>query len=43
PAITPYFVMKVGHVPVIPYDRPGAPETVKAVAEAIDRYAACST
>jgi ribulose-5-phosphate 4-epimerase/fuculose-1-phosphate aldolase len=23
PPITPYFVMKVGHVPVIPYHRPG--------------------
>ena len=38
PPITPYFVMKVGHVPVIPYHRPGAPETVEAVAAAIDRY-----
>jgi ribulose-5-phosphate 4-epimerase/fuculose-1-phosphate aldolase len=26
PAITPYFVMKVGHVPVIDYHRPGATE-----------------
>ena len=26
PPITPYFVMKVGHVPLIPYHRPGAPE-----------------
>ena len=25
PPITPYFVMKVGHVPVVPYFRPGAP------------------
>ncbi|HKU97800.1 MAG TPA: aldolase [Vineibacter sp.] len=25
PAITPYFVMKVGHVPMIPYRRPGDP------------------
>ena len=23
PAVTPYFVMKVGHVPLIPYHRPG--------------------
>ena len=36
--ITPYFVMKVGHVPLIPYDRPGAPQVAKAVAEAIKRY-----
>ncbi len=38
PALTPYFVMKVGHVPVIPYHRPGAPEAAEAVARAIDRY-----
>jgi ribulose-5-phosphate 4-epimerase/fuculose-1-phosphate aldolase len=25
PALTPYFVMKVGHVPVIDYHRPGRP------------------
>lgn len=25
PALTPYFVMKVGHVPMIPYRRPGDP------------------
>ena len=38
PALTPYFVMKVGHVPVIPYHRPGAPEAAQAVGEAIERY-----
>jgi ribulose-5-phosphate 4-epimerase/fuculose-1-phosphate aldolase len=38
PAITPYFVMKVGRVPVIPYHRPGASETVDAVAAVIERY-----
>ena len=32
PPITPYFVMKVGHVPLIPYHRPGDP----AVADAVD-------
>jgi ribulose-5-phosphate 4-epimerase/fuculose-1-phosphate aldolase len=36
--ITPYFVMKVGHVPLIPYDRPGAPAVAEAVAAAIERY-----
>jgi len=36
--ITPYFVMKVGHVPLIPYDRPGAPAVAEAVAAAIGRY-----
>jgi len=36
--ITPYFVMKVGHVPLIPYDRPGAQRVAQAVADAIKRY-----
>ena len=40
PALTPYFVMKVGHVPLIPYHRPGAPEAARAVAEVITRYGA---
>jgi len=43
PALTPYFVMKVGHVPVIPYHRPGAPEAAEAVAQAITRYGAQGT
>jgi 3-dehydro-4-phosphotetronate decarboxylase len=43
PPITPYFVMKVGHVPVVPYHRPGAPEAAEAVAELIGRYAARGT
>jgi len=38
PPITPYFVMKVGHVPRIAYQRPGAPEAAEAVAQAIERY-----
>ncbi|MGK6308105.1 class II aldolase/adducin family protein [Variovorax sp. DT-64] len=38
PALTPYFVMKVGHVPVVPYHRPGAPEAAEQVAQAIERY-----
>jgi len=37
-ALTPYFVMKVGHVPVIPYHRPGAPEAAERVAQAIGHY-----
>lgn len=40
PPITPYFVMKVGRVPHIPYHRPGAPEAALAVASTITRYAA---
>ena len=39
PPITPYFVMKVGHVPIVPYHRPGAPEAAEAVALLITRYA----
>jgi len=35
PPITPYFVMKVGHVPLIAYRRPGAPEVGEMVAAAI--------
>jgi ribulose-5-phosphate 4-epimerase/fuculose-1-phosphate aldolase len=37
-ALTPYFVMKVGHVPVIDYRRPGDPQAALAVAQAIARY-----
>ena len=39
PPITPYFVMKVGHVPVIPYHRPGDPRVAEQVAHTIARYA----
>lgn len=35
PPLTPYQLMKVGHVPLIPYDRPGAPAVADAVAQAI--------
>ena len=35
PPITPYFVMKVGHVPLIPYHRPGDPQVGSLVAERI--------
>ena len=38
PPLTPYFVMKVGHVPVIPYHRPGDPAAAKVVAQTIGRY-----
>jgi ribulose-5-phosphate 4-epimerase/fuculose-1-phosphate aldolase len=43
PALTPYFVMKVGHVPVVPYHRPGAPEVAQLVAEIIRRYGEAGT
>ena len=35
PPITPYFVMKVGHVPLVPYHRPGDPAVGDVVAEFI--------
>ena len=35
PPITPYFVMKVGHVPLIPYHRPGDPAAGDEVARRI--------
>ena len=43
PPITPYFVMKVGHVPVIDYHRPGAPEAAQRVAETISAHGAAGT
>ena len=43
PALTPYFVMKVGHVPVIDYHRPGAEEAAEAVAACIERHGAAGT
>jgi ribulose-5-phosphate 4-epimerase/fuculose-1-phosphate aldolase len=38
PALTPYFVMKVGHVPLIDYHLPGALAAAEAVARTIERY-----
>jgi ribulose-5-phosphate 4-epimerase/fuculose-1-phosphate aldolase len=35
PPITPYYVMKVGHVPLVGYRRPGDPAAAEAVAQAI--------
>jgi ribulose-5-phosphate 4-epimerase/fuculose-1-phosphate aldolase len=43
PPITPYFVMKVGHVPVIPYHRPGDPAAAQRVAQTITRYGNAGT
>ena len=43
PPITPYFVMKVGHVPLIPYHRPGDPQVAEAVAQRIAAMAARGT
>ncbi|NUA29621.1 3-oxo-tetronate 4-phosphate decarboxylase [Cupriavidus basilensis] len=33
PPITPYYVMKVGHIPLIPYHRPGDPAVAARVAQ----------
>jgi len=35
PPITPYFVMKVGHVPLIAFHRPGDPAVATLVAQRI--------
>lgn len=35
PPLTPYYVMKVGHVPLIPYHRPGDGAAAERVAQAI--------
>ena len=40
PPITPYYVMKVGHVPLIAYHRPGDPAVGERVTEAIASAAA---
>ena len=39
PPITPYYVMKVGHTPLIAYHRPGDARVGDLVAEAIAAYA----
>ena len=43
PPVTPYYVMKVGHVPLIPYHRPGDPKVAELVAAAIAERAARGT
>jgi 3-dehydro-4-phosphotetronate decarboxylase len=43
PPITPYFVMKVGHVPLIPYHRPGDPAVPELVAQRIAAMRAAGT
>jgi ribulose-5-phosphate 4-epimerase/fuculose-1-phosphate aldolase len=43
PPITPYFVMKVGHVPLIPYRRPGDPAVADLVVQRIGALAARGT
>jgi ribulose-5-phosphate 4-epimerase/fuculose-1-phosphate aldolase len=43
PPITPYYVMKVGHVPLIAYHRPGDPLVGDLVVECIARMKAAGT
>ena len=43
PPITPYFVMKVGHVPLIAYHRPGDPAVGDAVARVVEAIRARGT
>jgi 3-dehydro-4-phosphotetronate decarboxylase len=43
PPITPYFVMKVGHVPLIPYHPPGDPAVADLVAQRIAAMHAAGT
>jgi 3-dehydro-4-phosphotetronate decarboxylase len=43
PPITPYFVMKVGHVPLIAYHRPGDPVVADRVEQAILHWGARGT
>lgn len=43
PPITPYFVMKVGHVPVMPYMRPGDAAVLEPVKDAIAHYGGVKT
>jgi 3-dehydro-4-phosphotetronate decarboxylase len=43
PPITPYFVMKVGHVPLIPYHHPGDPAVADIVAARIAAMRAAGT
>jgi 3-dehydro-4-phosphotetronate decarboxylase len=43
PPITPYFVMKVGHVPLIAYHRPGDAAVGELVAQRIEAMAARGT
>ena len=38
PPITPYYVMKVGHVPLIAYHRPGDPRVADLVAAVIEAH-----
>lgn len=40
PPLTPYYVMKVGHVPLVPYSRPGDEKVADQVAHLIEAHRA---
>ena len=40
PAITPYVVMRVGAVPIVPYTRPGSPEVRPLIARIVAEHGA---
>ncbi|MGJ8580787.1 MAG: class II aldolase/adducin family protein, partial [Psychromonas sp.] len=39
-AFTPYYVMRIGELPVIPYYRPGAPEIAQELSKLAGKYRA---
>ena len=43
PPLTPYFVMKVGHVPHVPYHRPGSAQAAAQVGAMVRRYGDAGT
>ena len=40
PPLTPYYVMKIGRLPIVPYHRPGAPGLADVVGELAVRHKA---
>ncbi len=40
PALTPYFVMKIGRLPLVPYHRPGDPRLADLIRGVAGRHAA---
>ena len=40
PPLTPYFVMKIGRLPLVPYHRPGDPAVASAIGLLAPRHAA---
>jgi ribulose-5-phosphate 4-epimerase/fuculose-1-phosphate aldolase len=40
PPLTPYFVMKIGRLPLVPYHRPGDPAVAAAIAALAERHTA---